>query len=392
MHELHARSLANGVRVDLVDEQALKEIEPCAKTVGRALYVKDTAVMNPQRVMAAIVADAIQEGVAFHLGCAWHSRAGVDCVKTSQGQIAYGHLVNCAGLFADQIAHAFDAGLHYCILPFRGQFYRLRPESKVQARFVLVGRCDEDNPTAIERYQLQQWRHEGVIEWWGHRDDMPVVFASTVKVFGETTVGCVDESWTPCPETPYARSKWAAEQFVMDYAKKIGFIAVSLRLPMVYGPTQKGNFFRMIAAIDQGRFPPLPHVNNARSMLHVGNFVHATKLALQQSRNGQPAYVVTDENPYEISEIYELLLTGLGKTIPKWRMPLWMLKMGSACGDMIQTATGRSVPVNSSTLEKLIGSAWYSAAAITRNLGYCPSYRFIDAVPEMIRFYRASLR
>lgn len=219
-----------------------------------------------------------------------------------------------------------------------------------------------------------------------------VVFASTVKVFGETTVGCVDESRTPCPETPYARSKWAAEQLVMDYAKKIGFIAVSLRLPMVYGPTQKGNLFRMIAAIDQGRFPPLPHVNNARSMLHVGNFVHATRLALQQPRNGQPAYVVTDEKPYEISEIYDLLRTGLGKTIPNWRMPLWMLKMGAACGDMVQTATGRSVPVNSSTLEKLIGSAWYSAAAITRDLGYCPPYRFIDAVPEMIRFYRASLR
>ncbi len=219
-----------------------------------------------------------------------------------------------------------------------------------------------------------------------------VVFASTVKVFGETTVGCVDESRAPCPETPYAQSKWVAEQLVMDYARKAGFIAVSLRLPMVYGPTQKGNLFRMISAIDQGRFPPLPHVNNARSILHVGNFVHATRLALQQPRNGQSAYVVTDERPYEISEIYDLLRMGLGKTIPKWRMPLWMLKMGAACGDIIQTSTGRSVPVNSSMLEKLIGSAWYSAAAITRDLGYCPPYRFIDAVPEMIRFYRASLR
>ena len=219
-----------------------------------------------------------------------------------------------------------------------------------------------------------------------------VVFASTVKVFGETTVGCVDESSPPCPETPYAQSKWAAEQLVMGYAKKTGFIAISLRLPMVYGPTQKGNLFRMIAAIDQGRFPPLPHVNNTRSMLHVGNFVHATRLALQQPTNGQPAYVVTDAMPYQISEIYDLLRMGLGKTISKWRMPLWMLKIGATCGDIIETATGRSIPLNSSTLEKLIGSAWYSSAAITGDFGYCPRYRFIDAVPEMIRFYRGSLR
>ena len=146
LRELHARSLANGVRVDLVDEQTLKEIEPCAKTVGQALYVKDTAVVNPQRVMAAIVADAIEEGVAFQLNCAWQSREGTDCVKTSQGHIAYGHLVNCAGLFADQIAHAFEVGLHYRILPFRGQYYRLRPESKVQVRGNIYPVPDLRNP------------------------------------------------------------------------------------------------------------------------------------------------------------------------------------------------------------------------------------------------------
>jgi nucleoside-diphosphate-sugar epimerase len=54
--------------------------------------------------------------------------------------------------------------------------------------------------------------------------------------------------------------------------------------------------------------------------------------------------------------------------------------------------TGRSVPMSSVNLEKLIGSAWYSAEAITRDLGYCPPYTFKDAVPEMIKFYRASLR
>jgi len=80
------------------------------------------------------------------LGCAWHSRAGADLVSTSQGQIAYGHLVNCAGLFADRIAHAFDVGLHYRILPFRGQFYRLRPESRVQVRGNIYPVPDLRNP------------------------------------------------------------------------------------------------------------------------------------------------------------------------------------------------------------------------------------------------------
>ena len=65
LRELFARSQANGVRVSLLDQQELKAVEPCAKTVQQALYVRDTAVVNPQRVMAAMVSDAEREACSF---------------------------------------------------------------------------------------------------------------------------------------------------------------------------------------------------------------------------------------------------------------------------------------------------------------------------------------
>ncbi len=146
LRELYTRSEANGVRVSLLDQAALREVEPCAKTVQQALYVKDTAVVNPQRVMAAMVADAEREGVQFRLGTAWLGREGEAVVRTTQGDFAYGHFVNCGGLFADRIAHAYGVGLHYKILPFRGQFYRLRPESKLQVRGNIYPVPDLRNP------------------------------------------------------------------------------------------------------------------------------------------------------------------------------------------------------------------------------------------------------
>ena len=146
LRELHIRSRSNGVCVELVDTLALKDIEPCAKTVEQALYVKDTAVVNPQRVMEALVADAVEEGIEFRFDCAWRAREGQDIANTSQGRIAYGHLVNCAGLYADKIAHQFDVGRQYRILPFRGQFYRLRPDSKVQVRGNIYPVPDLRNP------------------------------------------------------------------------------------------------------------------------------------------------------------------------------------------------------------------------------------------------------
>lgn len=47
----------------------------------------------------------------------------------------------------------------------------------VDARFVLVGDTDLHNPTAIQKEQLTAWQEEGVVEWWGRCDDMPMVLA-----------------------------------------------------------------------------------------------------------------------------------------------------------------------------------------------------------------------
>ncbi len=52
----------------------------------------------------------------------------------------------------------------------------LRAEG-VQARFVLLGDLDPDNPSGIPAEQLQAWQQEGMIEWWGWQDDMPTQYA-----------------------------------------------------------------------------------------------------------------------------------------------------------------------------------------------------------------------
>lgn len=49
----------------------------------------------------------------------------------------------------------------------------------VDARFVLVGDTDPHNPSAIPKEQLTAWHTEGVIEWWGQREDMPTVFSES---------------------------------------------------------------------------------------------------------------------------------------------------------------------------------------------------------------------
>lgn len=52
---------------------------------------------------------------------------------------------------------------------------RLLKAKGSDARFVLVGETDPCNPTAIAPDQLEAWRAEGVVEWWGFRSDMPAI-------------------------------------------------------------------------------------------------------------------------------------------------------------------------------------------------------------------------
>ena len=49
----------------------------------------------------------------------------------------------------------------------------------IQARFVLVGSLDPENPAAISAEQLQAWKENGGVEWWGLRKDMPAVLAQS---------------------------------------------------------------------------------------------------------------------------------------------------------------------------------------------------------------------
>ncbi len=219
-----------------------------------------------------------------------------------------------------------------------------------------------------------------------------VVFASSVKVFGEETNGCIDESQAPVPQTPYGHSKWQAEQLVSEYAGRHGLAAVSLRLPMVYGPTKKDNLYRMIEAIDHGRFPVLPRLSAVRSLLHVENFVQAVFLCLRAPCFKRAAYIVADTEPYCVTELYDWLRAALGKAPPRWRVPLWVLKGGARCGDVLQAISGSPAPLTTAQLTKLIGSAWYNSTAISRELGYRAEYSFEKAVPELIAFYRGVTR
>lgn len=216
------------------------------------------------------------------------------------------------------------------------------------------------------------------------------VFVSSVKAMGEGGANLVDESLVPAPTTSYGRAKREAEDMVLAAGQRTGMHVAILRLPLVYGAGNKGNIPRMIAAIDRGRFPPLPEVGNKRSMVHSDDVVQALLLAADiPTANGQ-IYLVTDGNAYSSRGIYLAICRALGKAPLRWAVPAVVLRAAAYAGDMFERISGCRLPFNSEVLNKLLGSAWYSNAKIRRELGYAPHHTLESALPEMVAQYHGA--
>jgi len=121
--ELERRGRANGVNLKIVDEKELADIEPNAKTFGRAIYSPTTSSVNPLDVVNAVSAQlAAKNNVKFLFSERFVSRFGDNAVVTGKQKIEYGRLINTAGLYADKVAHAFGAGRRYTLVPFKGLY------------------------------------------------------------------------------------------------------------------------------------------------------------------------------------------------------------------------------------------------------------------------------
>ena len=85
--------------------------------------------------------------------------------------------------------------------------------------------------------------------------------------------------------------------------------------------------YEMLKAIKKGWFPPLPRVNNCRSMVHVDDLVEAIYFVSNETKANNEIFNVTDGKTYSSREIYDAMCYSLGKPIPKWEVPLFVFKI-----------------------------------------------------------------
>jgi len=144
---LRDRAVANGTPVSVLDSRELAAIEPYAKTVDRALFSPETAVVDPKAICTALAADLAASGRVRIL---WNTRAigpkGPGVLATSAGDITYDKLANVAGAYADRLAKAYGLGAGYQLVPFKGVYRKLTPQATRLVRGNVYPVPDPRNP------------------------------------------------------------------------------------------------------------------------------------------------------------------------------------------------------------------------------------------------------
>jgi len=149
LENLLQRGQANGVEgLEMIGPERLRELEPHCVGI-KALYSPNTGIVDFSRVNRAYAGDIQAAGGDVLPGFGVHAMSegprGV-VLQTAAGEVEAQHVVACAGLHSDRVARLTGAPHDPRIVPFRGDYWVLRPDRRDLARNLIYPVPDPSFP------------------------------------------------------------------------------------------------------------------------------------------------------------------------------------------------------------------------------------------------------
>ncbi|AFY31953.1 L-2-hydroxyglutarate oxidase [Calothrix sp. PCC 7507] len=148
LENLYQRGVENGIEVQKISPEAVKEIEPHVKCVA-GIKVFSTGIVNYKQVCEKYAELIQQQGGDLRLNtkvekilCAGKNQV----LETNQGSFETRFVINCAGLHSDRIAKLGQVEPQAKIVPFRGEYYELTPEKRYLVKTLIYPVPNPDFP------------------------------------------------------------------------------------------------------------------------------------------------------------------------------------------------------------------------------------------------------
>jgi (S)-2-hydroxyglutarate dehydrogenase len=149
LNNLFERGQQNGLQnLKRLTKEQLKEHEPHV-TGLEGIFVPQTGIVDYKKVAEKYGDLLRQQGAAIHLGekvINIHKEAKQVTVETSQTTYTAQLFINCAGLYSDKVARMTVEDLNVKIIPFRGEYFKLRKEKEYLVKNLIYPVPDPNFP------------------------------------------------------------------------------------------------------------------------------------------------------------------------------------------------------------------------------------------------------
>lgn len=190
-----------------------------------------------------------------------------------------------------------------------------------------------------------------------------LIFISTVAVYGCEFGNLVTEEHPLEGNTPYAKSKIMAEEYLTEWCYEHNVTLGIIRPSLIAGPNPPGNLGAMIHGIRSGRYLSIAGSRTRKSVLMVQDIARLVPLLVEKGG----IYNVCDSYQPTFRELEAVICRQLNRNLPL-SIPYWMAKCMALMGDCF----GKKAPVNSQKLSKITESLTFSNEKAVRELGWRP--------------------
>ncbi|NOS92660.1 MAG: L-2-hydroxyglutarate oxidase [Cyclobacteriaceae bacterium] len=149
LNNLFVRGQQNGLQnLKRLSKEQLKEYEPHV-TGLEGIFVPQTGIVDYKKVAEKYGEVLRQQGADIHLGekvIHIHKEEKQVTVETSQTTYTAHLVINCAGLYSDKVARMTVEDLNVKIIPFRGEYFKLRKEKEYLVKNLIYPVPDPNFP------------------------------------------------------------------------------------------------------------------------------------------------------------------------------------------------------------------------------------------------------
>lgn len=190
------------------------------------------------------------------------------------------------------------------------------------------------------------------------------IFISTVAVYGLDEGAGINESHALNGQTPYAKSKIMAEEWLQEWALKNGVKLGILRLPLIAGPNPPGNLGAMINGIRKGSYFSIGNASAKKSVVWAEDVAGIIPVTAKVGG----IFNLTDGYNPSFGELEKVIAHASGKKEPK-KIPASLAKFMGRIGDML----GNAAPINTIKLKKITSTLTFDDSKARRLLNWSPS-------------------